>query len=242
MPEGDSDAYQFNPDGNLGQPVRAVRSWLRGLPDGADIDLDAWLAHRADRLQGTASGDVRLYRDFRGGVRDLACLLLADLSLSTDAWVGEHGRVIDVIRDALHLFAEALAATGDRHALYGFSSRRRDHVRLFASSFVFFSDEAQREPVRSALARALLALSIPGVRRLYDVRALPSECPPLPDESEGSLPQGDKWPLQDYLDRVEREAILEALEKTRFNRTAAAKLLGITFRSIRYRMERLGIE
>jgi two-component system response regulator PilR (NtrC family) len=51
-----------------------------------------------------------------------------------------------------------------------------------------------------------------------------------------------KWPLQDYLDRVEREAILEALDKTRFNRTAAAKLLGITFRALRYRMERLGIQ
>ena len=50
-----------------------------------------------------------------------------------------------------------------------------------------------------------------------------------------------KWPLQDYLDRVEREVIKEALEKTRFNRTAAAKLLGITFRALRYRMERLGI-
>jgi len=50
-----------------------------------------------------------------------------------------------------------------------------------------------------------------------------------------------KWPLQEYLDRVEREAILDALEKTRFNRTAAAKLLGITFRALRYRMERLGI-
>jgi two-component system, NtrC family, response regulator PilR len=50
-----------------------------------------------------------------------------------------------------------------------------------------------------------------------------------------------KWPLQEYLDRVEREVILEALEKTRFNRTAAAKLLGITFRALRYRMERLGI-
>ncbi len=37
---------------------------------------------------------------------------------------------------------------------------------------------------------------------------------------------GDKWPLQDYLDRVERAAINEALEKTRYNRTAAAKLLG----------------
>ena len=50
-----------------------------------------------------------------------------------------------------------------------------------------------------------------------------------------------KWPLLDYLDRIERAAILEALEKTRFNRTAAAKLLGITFRALRYRMERLGI-
>jgi two-component system, NtrC family, response regulator PilR len=51
----------------------------------------------------------------------------------------------------------------------------------------------------------------------------------------------DKWPLQEYLDRLEREAILEALDKTRFNRTAAAKLLCVTFRSLRYRMERLGI-
>ncbi|HSV17126.1 MAG TPA: sigma-54 dependent transcriptional regulator [Casimicrobiaceae bacterium] len=65
---------------------------------------------------------------------------------------------------------------------------------------------------------------------------------PLADESEGAMPTGDKWPLQDYLDRVERSAINEALEKTRYNRTAAAKLLGITFRAMRYRMERLGIK
>jgi len=50
-----------------------------------------------------------------------------------------------------------------------------------------------------------------------------------------------KWPLQEYLDRVERQAIMEALDMTRFNRTAAAKLLGITFRALRYRMERLDI-
>lgn len=48
-------------------------------------------------------------------------------------------------------------------------------------------------------------------------------------------------PLPTYLDRVEREAILEALARTGFNRTAAAKLLGITFRTLRYRMQRLGI-
>ena len=50
-----------------------------------------------------------------------------------------------------------------------------------------------------------------------------------------------KYPLTDYLDRVEREAILEALNQTGFNRTAAAKVLGVTFRTLRYRMARLGI-
>ncbi len=65
---------------------------------------------------------------------------------------------------------------------------------------------------------------------------------PAPGEAaQEPLAPSSKWPLQDYLDRVEKEAILEALEKTRFNRTAAAKLLGITFRAMRYRMERLGI-
>jgi two-component system, NtrC family, response regulator PilR len=49
-------------------------------------------------------------------------------------------------------------------------------------------------------------------------------------------------PLHEYLDQIEREQIVKALEKTRFNKTAAAKVLGITFRSLRYRLDRLGIE
>ncbi len=53
---------------------------------------------------------------------------------------------------------------------------------------------------------------------------------------------GDKYPLQDYLERIEKAAIIEALERTRFNRTQAARILGVTFRSMRYRMERLGIQ
>lgn len=48
-------------------------------------------------------------------------------------------------------------------------------------------------------------------------------------------------PLQDYLDQLEKESILNALQNSRYNRTVAAKLLGITVRSMRYRMERLGI-
>lgn len=66
--------------------------------------------------------------------------------------------------------------------------------------------------------------------------------PPQEEGAHEALQAGAKWPLQDYLDNLERAAIQEALEKTRYNKTAAAKLLGITFRALRYRLERLGIE
>jgi len=52
---------------------------------------------------------------------------------------------------------------------------------------------------------------------------------------------GNNLALPEYLDEIERQAIMEALAKARFNKTAAAKLLGITFRALRYRLERLGI-
>jgi len=55
--------------------------------------------------------------------------------------------------------------------------------------------------------------------------------------SEDGVPES----LPDYLDQVERDAIQRALDKTRYNRTAAARLLGITFRALRYRMQRLGL-
>jgi nitric oxide reductase NorD protein len=64
------------------------------------------------------------------GERSLATLLLADLSLSTDAHVYNDARVIDVIRDALYVFGEALAGTGDAFEMLGFSSVRRQHVRM----------------------------------------------------------------------------------------------------------------
>jgi two-component system response regulator PilR (NtrC family) len=48
--------------------------------------------------------------------------------------------------------------------------------------------------------------------------------------------------LPNYLEWLEREAIARALEKTRQNRTAAARLLGISFRALRHRMQRLDIQ
>lgn len=52
----------------------------------------------------------------------------------------------------------------------------------------------------------------------------------------------DDIPLEDYLAGVERSAILRALEQTRWNRTAAAKKLGITFRALRYKLAKLGLD
>jgi two-component system response regulator PilR (NtrC family) len=52
----------------------------------------------------------------------------------------------------------------------------------------------------------------------------------------------DSPALGSQLESIEREAIVKALEKTRYNKTAAAKLLGMSFRALRYRIKKLGIE
>ncbi len=60
--------------------------------------------------------------------------------------------------------------------------------------------------------------------------------------SDQPAPPPDGLPLEDYLEEIERQAILNALGQTNNNKTAAAKLLGITFRAMRYRLKKLGLE
>lgn len=112
------------------QALTPTRHWLKGQQDGEELDLDAWVQLASERNSTMPTSEHGLYRTQVNQERDLACLLLADLSLSTDAYVSNHARVIDVIRDSLLLFSEALTATGDSFALYGFSSLKRSHVRF----------------------------------------------------------------------------------------------------------------
>jgi two-component system response regulator PilR (NtrC family) len=58
----------------------------------------------------------------------------------------------------------------------------------------------------------------------------------LASQATGSVP------LDDYISNIERDAIMKALKETRFNKTAAAKKLGITFRALRYKLKKLGID
>ncbi len=63
---------------------------------------------------------------------------------------------------------------------------------------------------------------------------------PLSENGEANLAQIDN--LEDYLEAIERKLIMQALEETRWNRTAAAQRLGLSFRSMRYRLKKLGID
>lgn len=56
-----------------------------------------------------------------------------------------------------------------------------------------------------------------------------------------ALPDGE-IDLENYLETIERHAIERALEATRWNKTAAAKRLGISFRALRYRLKKLGMD
>ena len=105
------------------------RRWLKAQPDGPELDVDSCVRNLADRASGHTP-DGGSYLDQARCERDLACLLLADLSMSTDAWISDSHRIVDVIRDSLLLFAEALSATGDRFGIYGFSSLRRQNIRF----------------------------------------------------------------------------------------------------------------
>jgi nitric oxide reductase NorD protein len=110
--------------------LRAAPQWQRGCTSGDAIDLDAWVRHRVTTSDTVVSAAPAVYRQRTRGARSLATLLLADLSLSTDAYADSSARIVDVIREALYVFGEALAATGDAFEMLGFSSVRRHNVRL----------------------------------------------------------------------------------------------------------------
>ncbi len=113
-------------------------------------------------------------------------------------------------------------------------------------------------PLTRAAEKALLDYSFPGnVRELENIleRALTLATGEAIDVSDIQLkgqsahesePLADEGPdggdLGSQLEELEKDAIVKALEETRYNKTAAAKKLGISFRALRYRIKKLGIE
>ncbi len=111
------------------ETLRAAPQWQRGCHEGEALDLDAWVRHLGC-VQASSHSEPQVWARRQRGERSLATLLLADLSLSTDAYANNEQRVIDVIRDALYVFGEALQGCGDAFSMLGFSSVRRSQVRI----------------------------------------------------------------------------------------------------------------
>lgn len=130
---------------------------------------------------------------------------------------------------------------------------RGDDVLLLAEH-ILRRHGRKRDALAADARKALLAYHFPGnVRELENLleRAV-TLCPdgtisaenlslqrPAAATGDSTRAAGD---LGGQIEDVERQAIIEALEKTRYNKTAAAKLLGLSFRQLRYRVKKLGIE
>lgn len=138
--------------------LRPRRVHLRRQPDGAELDLTAYVTAFADRRAGEP-GEDRLYATSRPARRDLAIAVLADVSASTDAWVGGSLRIVDVEKEALVILLEALDVLGDRHAVLAFSGEGPRAVHVLA---VKDFDEASR----TAAWRRIAALQPDGYTRV----------------------------------------------------------------------------
>ena len=110
------------------EALRPRRMLFTGQADGDELDLAALVRSRADFQAGSAGSD-RVHQQARNAARDLAVAVLVDGSLSTDGWI-DGRRVLDVEKEALLALTHGLTACGDDHALYAFTSRRRDWVRV----------------------------------------------------------------------------------------------------------------
>lgn len=109
--------------------LRAQRTPLRRQFDGDDLDLEACIDARADLHAGHPMTQA-LYRSQKRTKRDMAILLLIDVSGSTDGWVSSGRRVIDVEREALLLVCIALGAMGEPYAVQAFSGHGPQSVTV----------------------------------------------------------------------------------------------------------------
>ncbi len=94
--------------------------------------------------------------------------------------------------------------------------------------------------LENVLERAL-TLSSEGVITPEHIR-LRANVPPAATDAPAAASAEGHTALGSQLESIERDAIIKALERTRYNKTAAAKLLGMSFRALRYRIKKLGIE
>lgn len=96
------------------------------LPYGDEINIDTWIEYSGH--QNKSMHHQKFYTTFEKKTRDMATLILADISLSTEGGITQEVRIIDVIKDSLMVFSEALEKLQDKFAIYTFSSLQNKKV------------------------------------------------------------------------------------------------------------------
>ncbi len=96
------------------------------LPYGDEINIDTWIDYKGH--QNKSMHHQNFYTTYERKTRDMATLILADVSLSTEGGITQDVRIIDVIKDGLMVFSEALEKLNDKFAIYSFSSLQNKKV------------------------------------------------------------------------------------------------------------------
>ena len=130
--------------------LRARRVRLRKQLDGDEIDLQAYIESHADFHAGLPMAE-RLYQRDVPRRRDMAIVLLIDISGSTDGWIATDRRVIDVAREALLLVCVAMEGLGEPYSVLAFSGESRHGV-------VVRTVKGFGEPYGDAVARRIAGL------------------------------------------------------------------------------------
>ncbi len=98
------------------------------LPYGDEINIESWIDYKGH--QNRSNHPQRFFQTYERKMRDMSTLILADVSLSTEAGITQEIRVIDMIQDALMVFSESLYRLQDRFAIYTFSSIKNTKVNF----------------------------------------------------------------------------------------------------------------
>ena len=98
------------------------------LPYGDEICIDTWIDYKGH--QNKSLHHQKFFENFEKKTRDMSTLILADISLSTEAGITQEIRVIDMIKDGLMVFSQALEKLQDKFAIYAFSSNKNTNVRF----------------------------------------------------------------------------------------------------------------
>ena len=122
------------------EALRPRRMMRQGEFDGDELDTDAAVRLVAE-LQAGLSGNERVFRRYLNQARDLFVASLIDTSRSTESIVDER-TVIATAQEAMLALAHGLQATGDAHAMFSFSSLRRD--RVFVTRLKGFEEPMSR--------------------------------------------------------------------------------------------------